>query len=61
MIRERYGKIVFIVAYNSPSQEERNFNTIGEDLIKECDFFINLYDLTESDIQKISEIKRDKK
>jgi len=61
LIRERYGKLVFIVAYNSQIMEEKKFNTIGEDLIKECDFFINLYELEESDLQKISEIKREKR
>jgi len=58
LIRERYGKLVFIVAYYSQIPEERKDNTISEDLLSECDYFINLCDLTESDIQQISDRKR---
>lgn len=58
LIRERYGKIVFIIAYHSPNPEEKRFNTISEDLLNECDYFINLYDLSESEILKISDLRR---
>src|SRR3989344_4353008 len=58
LIRERYGKLVFLVAYVSPIQEEKVYNTISENLLNACDYFINLCDLTESDIQQISDRKR---
>jgi uncharacterized LabA/DUF88 family protein len=67
LIRERYGKLVFMVAYKSPNSDEGRFNTISEDMINECDYFINLYLFSEEDILKISrdkttevEIKGDK-
>lgn len=60
LIRERYGKLVFVVAYLSPIPEEKKGNTIGEDLLVECDYFINLYNLTESEIKQISDLKREK-
>ncbi|MBI2124542.1 NYN domain-containing protein, partial [Candidatus Pacearchaeota archaeon] len=60
LIRERYGKLVFIVAYLSPVPEEKRFNTISEDLLGECDCFFNLYNLDESDIAQISGLRREK-
>ncbi len=53
-IRKKYGKLVFVVAYYSPVPEEKQYNTISEDLIKECDYFLNLYYFKEEDIAKIS-------
>lgn len=58
LIRERYGKLVFIVAYYSQIAEEKRHNTINDELIGECDFFINIHDLDESDLKKISESRR---
>ena len=60
LIRERYGKLVFLVAYYSQLPEEKHYNTISDELLYECDYFINLYDLSEQDISKISVLKEAK-
>lgn len=61
LIRERYGKLVFLVSYYSPIPEDKKYNTISSELFESCDFFINLYDLTEAEIEQISDLKREKK
>ena len=57
LIRERYGKLVFLVAYVSPIQEEKVYNTISENLLNACDYFINLCDFSEKEILGISVLK----
>ncbi|MFH1211792.1 MAG: NYN domain-containing protein [Candidatus Woesearchaeota archaeon] len=54
LVRERYGKIIISVAYYEADESKRIWNTISEDLIKECDYFINLADFSENEIEKIS-------
>ncbi|MBI2576761.1 NYN domain-containing protein [Candidatus Woesearchaeota archaeon] len=61
LIRERYGKLVVVVAYRSPRPEDHIENTISDDLLKECDYFFNLYDFSENEIFKISDKKIPKK
>jgi uncharacterized LabA/DUF88 family protein len=56
-IRERHGKLVFLVACYSTEQREKANNTISEDLLNNCDCFINLCDISEEDILKISTLK----
>jgi len=60
LIRERYGKLVFLVAYYSPVPEKKSYNTISDDLLYECDYFINLHDFSDGDIAKISVLKESK-
>lgn len=60
LIRERYGKLVIIAAYRSPNQDENRDNTISEDLLKECDHFLNFYDFNNEDIEKISVSKENR-
>ena len=61
LIRERYGKLVFLVAYYSSIPEEKFYNTISEHLLNQCDYFINLYEFGEDDISKISVLKERRK
>lgn len=60
LIRGRHGKLVFLIACYSTIPKEKLHNTISEDLLNECDYFINLYDLSETEIVEISELKEQK-
>lgn len=57
LVKERLGKIIILLAYYSNDQFERRNNTIGDDLLPLCDYFINTKDFTEDDISMISERK----
>ena len=41
----------------SPIQEEKVYNTISENLLNACDYFINLCDFSEKEILGISVLK----
>lgn len=58
LIRRNYGKLVFLIAYTSNILEEKITNTISDDLLNECDYFINLSDLSEQEILEISDLKQ---
>lgn len=61
LVRESLGKIVIIVAYYDESNPLKS--SISKDLVEKADFdfFINLKDFGDSDIEKMSELRRMKK
>lgn len=53
LVRKNLSKIIIVVAYYTPN--EPNLSNIS-DLIKESDYFINLHDFSNDDINSMSEI-----
>jgi len=59
LVKNNLKKIIVIAAYYN--SEDLLKSSISKDLIKEADFFINLKDLSEKEIGKISELRKIKK
>ena len=56
LIKDCLGKIVIVVAYYD--NENPLNSTISKDVILVADYFINLNDLTNEDVEKVSELRR---